>query len=306
MSDQTTTPEAEDHARTLLLAAAETIDVPPGLGVPQSTGRRWALPAIAAGVVLVLGVGVGVVAHQLRVPVNVEPMPLEVPGHTVGGVVPQTGLMTPDQARTTLTDAGYTVRLVDSSKLGCRPLLGRVFETRPMAGSAVEPGSTVTVRVAVPGPTDDCIIQENRPEAVAAALLDRLRFGARAQTEEKWLRYRVEFAPEVQVYVDGDLAGIVLGDETTSLPPEQWPDAAVAAFLRSLERGVVSVGEDDGDDFACGDTDPPRALQGRPSIVVSSGDPRPSDFIAAGCSWLRIYRDARGRIDALAWTPWPE
>lgn len=129
--------ELEDRARTLLQAAAETVDVSPA--VEAAVPRRPVWPVLAAAaVVALLLVSVALIFTGDRDP---EPAP---PPSPTSVTVPQTLYMTTEQATRTLESAGLEVSY-GSAEEECKNRLDRVIRSTPSAGATVDAGSTVAV-----------------------------------------------------------------------------------------------------------------------------------------------------------------
>lgn len=270
-------PVLEEHARTLLTLAAETVE-PPSLAITPPPHRPvWPLVAAAAVVLLVAGV------LAWRTSTTEQPAPAPDPVLTV----PQTRWMSEEQATRTLTEAGLRVEITTVPVGACDLRDNRVLRSRPAAGEHVAPGQSVRIRIAeasyARGPS--CIPIDGD----AFGLLDLARFGT---TD-------LAFADQVDVYVDGDLTRTLTHAE--ALDADAWGDPSP---LTELVDHVADLGvrttRDEGDQFACGDTDPPTALRGRPSTILDlAAQQGRSDFVIGWCEWVRVYRDDQGRIDAV-------
>jgi len=213
--------------------------------------------------------------------------------------VPQLLMMTPEQATETLDRLGLKAKLRYGAWNECDLPEGRVTETRPAPLRMVDRGDTVVVRVTGGeggGGAAYCIGPEAFEEN-AIALLDLARFGEDGPP----------FAPIVQVWVDGERTSTLTAEEAGD--PAAWGDpspltrmlAAMEIIRRyggKLRSPSVWSMRDTGAQFGCGPHDPPGPLSERESVVVTvdhydGGGPRSS------CHWVRIYRDAEGRVDAV-------
>ena len=143
-----------------------------------------------------------------------------------------------------------------------------------------------------------------RFEEDALALLDFARFGEAGP----------EFAPSVDLWLDGRLTQSLTAEEAAD--PAAWGDPSpLTRMLAALDNMMRANGKlaspsvwsliDHGDQYACGPQDPPAALSGRRSTVVTIE--HQVDGSLAECHWVRVYRNESGQVDAVtsADQPWP-
>lgn len=263
--------ELEERARTLLKSAADTIDVPPGVAPFGQRRPVWPWLAAAAAVALVV-VGLPVLLSGADRGVRPQPVaPTKV-------TVPQTYLMTTEQAEGTLRSAGLEVRLGTSGMNECELPEDRVVRSEPAAGTVVEPGTPI--RIDRPGGSEGGFCVTSRWDLVVD-LLDLARFGEN----------RLDFAPTVRLWRRGDVTATLTAEQAaTGEWGERSPlDTLVAAVADTRPFGpVVTNRLDLGGQFGCGPQDPPPGLTGRRSRLVMVGDRVDGQF---GCTWLRVYRD---------------
>lgn len=296
--------EREGRARSLLEAAGQTITVEP-MAVVLHPKRRPVWPVVS-GAVAVLMLVIGLTVTLTRGGTSTPPA---APRAELR--VPQTLWMTTDQARSTLVALGLRVeirgdRVGNDVATECGLPFGRVRDSSPSPTAPVTPGATVTLTVLGASPTSDgafCAGPE-RFEEDALALLDLARFGEGG----------LEFAPSVSLWLDGELS--------RSLTAEQAADAAAWGDPSPLTRMLDAINDvrqlndklvsptlwsriDHGDQYACGPNDPPAALSGRRSTLVSIE--HQVDGLQFGCHWVRIYRNGSGEVDAVTSTDqsWP-
>lgn len=295
--------EREDRARVLLEAAGQTITVEP-VGVLHPKPRPvWpVVSGVAAVLILVIGLTVALTRDGTSTPVVAPQSELRVP---------QTLWMTTDQARSTLEALGLRVEIrgdprVDGAAMECDLPLGRVLDSSPPATSLVLPGATVTLTVlgASPASGNAYCVGPQRFEEDALALLDFARFGEGGP----------EFAPSVDVWVDGELIRSLTADEAAD--PAAWGDPSPLTRMLAALDGMMQVNGklvspnfwsliDQGDQYACGPHDPPAALSERRSTVVMIE--HHVDGPQTQCHWVRVYRNESGQVDAVtsADQPWP-
>ena len=213
--------------------------------------------------------------------------------------VPQLLMMTPEQATETLDRLGLRTVIRYGAWNECDLPEGRVTETKPAPLRVVDRGATVVVRVTGGGGIGGaayCIGPEAFEEN-AIALLDLARFGKGGPP----------FAPQVEIWIDGERARTLTTEAAED--PAAWGDPSpltrMVAALEVIRRyggklrspSIWSM-RDRGGQFSCGPNDPPGALSRRESIVVTIDDHE--EHAESGCHWVRVYRDAQGRVDALA------
>lgn len=295
--------DLEDRARSLLEAAGQTIAVEP-IGVTRPKPRAiWPILAGAAAVmVLVIGLAAALAWDDQSAPPATPPSELRVP---------QTLWMTPDQARSTLEALGLAVEIRgdqdrQGAEMECGLPFGRVRDSWPAPTTAVLPGDTVTLTILGARQTGGSAycVGPHRFEEDVLSLLDFARFGQDGP----------QFASSVQLWVDGELQKTLTALEAGD--PAQWGDPSplsrmlAALDLMSREDGKLvspSVWSmlDQGDQFGCGSNDPPAALGGRKSTVVTIE--HQSEGPVAQCHWVRVYRNQAGQVDAVsaADDPWP-
>jgi hypothetical protein len=212
--------------------------------------------------------------------------------------VPQLLMMTPEQATETLDRVGLRAKIRHGAWNECDLPEGRVTETRPAPLRIVDSGASVVVRVTGgdPGGGAAYCIGPEAFEENALAMLDLARFGEGGP----------QFAPTVQVWVDGKRTATLTAQEAQN--PTAWGDPSPLTRMLAAMEVVRRYGgklrspsvwsmRDAGSQFGCGSEDPPAPLSHRESIVVTidhadGGGPR-------SCHWVRIYRDAEGRVDAV-------
>ncbi|MGH3347685.1 MAG: PASTA domain-containing protein [Nocardioides sp.] len=261
--------ELEERARYLLQAAADTIDLGPGV---ESVVRRrpvWPMVA-AAAVVAALLVTLPFVLSGER-----DPEPAPPPGPATVQV-PQTLYMTTEQATETLEAAGLEVTVRGPGVNECDLPEDRVVASKPAAGAAVAPGTTV--RIDLPNDLAGaafCIGPEGLEDAIG--LLDLARFGT---TE-------LQFAPTVRIWVDGEVTQTLTFAEARD--PDAWADPSpltrLMTGLETSDRLVTWIDRDPAQ--ACGPEDPPAELAGQEPTVIDPIGPVDGIF---GCSWVRVYR----------------
>lgn len=272
-------PELERRAQALLMLAAESLPTSQLTLAPPVRRRRWPLVAAAAAAVVVVVSG-AIAWLAPGADHRSEPSPAPRTGLTV----PQTRWMTTEQARHDLEESGLVVVTVPKETCAVEP--GRVLRSSPAPGAPVERGGTIEVTVSrgpaaawcAPGPE------------LALGLLDLARSGS---TD-------LHFADRVQIYVDGERTRTLSAAE--AVDPGSWGDPSPLSELvdRVADLATESL-EDSGHQYACGSDDPPTALRDRPSTILDLS-PRSdrADVAGGSCEWLRVYRDAAGRVDAVA------
>jgi hypothetical protein len=275
-------PVLEDRARSLLTLAAETVPVTTLPVAPEPRRPVWPWLAAAAAVA-VIAVGLPLLlGSPPRTPTPQPPEPTT-------GTVPQTLWMTKEQAVATLEDAGYRVEL--TFPLTCEVEPGRVVNTDPAASESYAPGRAVLVRVARNPPNADCMYGNDD----VLGLLDLARFGTGD----------LPFASQVEVYVEGELTDTLTATEAADAAAWGSPSplTALVEWVGQVvpTPGTTSIGTlpDRGGQYACGAGDPPAALRDRPSTVVDVEVSSPNVELLVECHWIRVYRDADGRIDVV-------
>jgi PASTA domain len=295
--------EREDRARSLLEAAGQTITVEPVTVLHPRPRPVWPILSGAAAVmILVIGLAVALAGDDRSTPPIAPRSELQVP---------QTLWMTTAQARSTLQGLGLRVAIRGESALNdaaieCGLPTGRVQRSSPPPTSLVPPGAKVTLTVlgASQASGGAFCVGPQRFEQDALALLDFARFGEGGP----------EFAPSVDLWLDGELTRSLTAEEAAD--PAAWGDPSpLTRTLAALDNMMRANGKlvspsvwtliDRGDQYGCGPNDPPAALRGRRSTVVTI-EPR-VDGPLAQCHWVRVYRNESGQVDAVASAdqPWP-
>lgn len=287
--------EREDRARSLLEAAGQTITVEP-VTVPHPRPRPvWpVLSGAAAVMILVIGLAVALSGDDTSTPPVAPRSELRVP---------QTLWMTTDQARSTLQALGLRVEVSgdpagNDAAIECDLPLGRVRDSSPSPTSLVSPGATVTLTMlGVPQTSGGAFcVGPQRFEEDALALLDFARFGEGGP----------EFASSVDLWLDGELTRSLTAEEAAD--PAAWGDPSpLTRMLAALDNMMRANGKlvspsvwsliDHGDQYACGPHDPPAALSGRRSTVVTIE--HHVDGQLGQCHWVRVYRNESGQVDAV-------
>ncbi len=239
-----------DHqARSLLQAAADTVDVQP-VPVrlpPQPPPSRWAWAGVAAATVAVVAATSLALTGQLGgVGPSFDPSPTPAPPRLTAtpwnsvqlsdDQVPSVFGYDAESARQLLTDAGLDVTTAGLvSDDGCR-YVGRALRTDPPLGSAVEPGGSATLLV---GDTlGSCTKPELRSSQRVWQFVD---FAAGRSTPP-------DFATNVTFSVNGDVVSLSARQaQDPSLWPTCSPDLALcpgnaADVVAASSRRVQRVG----------------------------------------------------------------
>lgn len=271
--------ELEERARTLLTVAADTVNVAPGAVPAVRRAPVWPWLAAAAAVALV-AVGLPMLLSGPDRGVRPQPVaPTEV-------TVPQTYLMTTEQAEATLRTVGLEVRYGTSGMNECELPNDRVVRSEPAAGSVVAPGDAV--RIDRPGGSGVGFCVSSRWDLVTG-LLDLARFG----------ESDLEFAPEVRLWRGPRLVTTVTEDEATA---GRWGYGSalevIAAAASDVSRTALITERlgISGGTFHCGGR-VPSALAGRQSTPINVSNAVDGQF---GCAWLRVYRVAGEITDVVA------
>lgn len=271
----------ETEARELLAGAASTIAEPTGeLALAPSQRARWIAPVVAAAAIAAaVTTGLVLIHHDRHddQPGPVAPSPSVDP---FAGRVPSVFAYDADSAQQMLESRGLRVRRTVVTNLCEAP--GRALRTKPVVGSPIDPGDTVTLYVRGPI-TYFC----SSPDLQAWPILDFANGRGPAPS----------FASKVGYYLNGKVSS-----QRSTL-------AAMAALTRQydLSRGLnppMSVRWQKAAPSAA--TTPPAVdsvperYQGREALAISIAFPTPSIF--NWCECAQVFYDAENNIDAIvAW-----
>lgn len=257
--------------------------------------RRWRplVPLAAAAAV----VGVVVAGATLR---DVFPdgesgddqaAPVVLAG-TPDGTVPSVFGHTRESASSLLREAGLEVRY--GEQVSCDPE-GRPVGTEPATGAPVQPGDTVTLLLSFQAANTDCY----------ADLTEPWRFVDFATGRGP----SPGFADEVRLFVDGERAGTLSGEEAAR---GDWGEGSALSILRRASEEVLRVGDtyrmpwlgvttSTPPDVWCG-VARPRAVADREALILTvdfeeeTGRPR--------CPARVALYETGGAIDTvIAWSP---